>query len=179
MLRRGFLFALAHEWRELREIGNGYVNVGHGTRVILSVSSLGLSGGQELTITTDVFSFPCYQFPFVFTHINKWIQKHTTPFSPHPHIISATWTWVHKTIKSALQSLPTWSIPIKHIYVTIIGWGHWGDCDHGQWTWPVTRESLPWDNRDINNTGSKSTSSGEYHANLVLCREQSIDSMKL
>ena len=105
MLRRGFLFALAHGWRELREIGNGYVNVGHGTRVILSVSSLGLSGGQELTITTDVFSFPCYQFPFVFTHINKWIQKHTTPFSPHPHIISATWTWVHKTIKSALQSL--------------------------------------------------------------------------
>ena len=62
---------------ERREIGNGYVNVGHGTKVILSVSSLSLSGGQELTITTDVFSFPCYQFPFVFTHINKWIQKHT------------------------------------------------------------------------------------------------------
>ena len=53
---------------------------------------ISLSGGQEETIATDVFSFPCYQFPFVFTHINKWIQKHTTPFSPHPHIISATWT---------------------------------------------------------------------------------------
>ena len=93
MLRRGFLFALKHGWRELRDIGNGngYVNVGHGTKVILSVSSLSLSGGQELTITTDVFSFPCYQFPFVFTHINKWIQKHTTPFSAH--IISAPWTW--------------------------------------------------------------------------------------
>lgn len=84
-----------HFWRmdvERREIGNGYVNVGHGTKVILSVSSLSLSGGQELTITTDVFSFPCYQFPFVFTHINKWIQKHTTLF--FPHIISALWTSV-------------------------------------------------------------------------------------
>ena len=73
--KEDYLFTLLQGWRE---IGNGYVNVGHGTKVILSVSSPGLSGGQELTITTDVFSFPCYQFPFVFTHINKWIQKHTT-----------------------------------------------------------------------------------------------------
>ena len=108
MLRRGFLFALAHGWRELREIGNVYVNVGHGTGVILSVSSLGLSGGQEPTITTDVFSFPCYQFPFVFTHINKWIQKHTTPF--FPHIISALWTSVDISNKICFTVSAEWSL---------------------------------------------------------------------
>ena len=72
---------------------------------------------------------------------------------------------VHKTIKSALQSLPTWSIPIKHVYVAITGWGHWGCCDHGQWTWPVTRErerEPPMRQQRHKQFGSKSTSSGEY-----------------
>ena len=69
---------------------------------------------------------------------------------------------VHKTIKSALQSLPTWSIPIKHVYVAITGWGHWGWCDHGQWTWPVTRDQPPMRQQRHKQFGSKSTSSGEY-----------------
>ena len=148
-----------HFWRmdvERREIGNGYVNVGHGTKVILSVSSLSLSGGQELTITTDVFSFPCYQFPFVFTHINKWIQKHTTPF--FPHIISALWTSVDISNKICF----TVSVELKyshkaslcpHYGVRTLGrWGPWTmDMTMAQHNDQRTRERLPWDNTDTNN----------------------------
>ena len=116
-------------WRmdvERREIGNGYVNVGHGTKVILSVSSLSLSGGQELTITTDVFSFPCYQFPFVFTHINKWIQKHTTPF--FPHIISALWTSVDISNKICF----TVSVELKYSHKASLC-PHYGVRTLGRW----------------------------------------------
>ena len=149
---------------ERREIGNGYVNVGHGTKVILSVSSLSLSGGQELTITTDVFSFPCYQFPFVFTHINKWIQKHTTPF--FPHIISALWTSVDISNKICF----TVSVELKyshkaslcpHYGVRTVGTmdnGH----DHGTTQWPESASHETTLTQTMQ-CGSQSLSSGEYY----------------
>ena len=101
---------------------------------------ISLSGGQEETITTDVFSFPCYQFPFVFTHINKWIQKHTRQPSFSSYISSIKTheppvsIAINTKDKSALLTL---GIPIKHLYVTIMGWGQDHCSDHG----PVT--SLP------------------------------------